>query len=274
VPSAIPYLEQARVAVMPLPFGAGTKRKVIQALMVGTPAVASSIACEGLDLKDGEHLLIADDAASFAMAVTRLLQDRELWHRLSVQGAAHMRQIRSREGARQAFLRALELLQQRRPKPADQALRLALDGPAGTPVVPHVDQRLRKVVQTHVPEGSQVLVAMHGQPLLLDVAGYTVRPFPPDGHEVVSSETAIRELEGQMAKGAQYLVIPRSAQPWLSYYAGLDRYLQRGYRRLPGGDEASCVIYALDQPAEQGRPNINSARLEALVSSMMSESPR
>jgi glycosyltransferase involved in cell wall biosynthesis len=275
VPSAIPYLEQARVAVMPLPFGAGTKRKVIQALMVGTPAVASSIATEGLDLRDGEHLLIADDPAAFARAVTRLLQDADLWQRLSVQGQAYMRAIRSRERAREAFLLAVERVQQRRPKPGDQALRLALDGPQGTPVVAHVDQRVRKAVRELLPRGSTVLIAMHGQPLLVDVAGYEVQAFPADGREVVSSETAIREIERERSAGGEYLVIPKSALPWLRYYTGFQRFLKRSYRSVEEAEDASCLIYALQEPAaEAHRPNIDNLRLESLAASSGSQATR
>ncbi|MBV9358516.1 MAG: glycosyltransferase, partial [Chloroflexi bacterium] len=90
VPSVLPYLERACMTVIPLLHGAGTKRKLIQALMVGTPTVATSIGTEGLDVQDGEHLLVADTAASFAGAIERLSADAELWHRLADNGATHV----------------------------------------------------------------------------------------------------------------------------------------------------------------------------------------
>ena len=43
VPSVIPYLNSARVSVVPLRYGAGTKRKIVQALMVGTPTVTTEV---------------------------------------------------------------------------------------------------------------------------------------------------------------------------------------------------------------------------------------
>ena len=43
VPSVIPYLNSARASVVPLRYGAGTKRKIVQALMVGTPTVTTSV---------------------------------------------------------------------------------------------------------------------------------------------------------------------------------------------------------------------------------------
>src|SRR5205085_8252889 len=73
VPSLIPYLEQARVSVVPLRYGAGTKLKLIQSLMAGTPAVSTRVGTEGLWLCDGEQILVADDPGSFAGSVVRLL---------------------------------------------------------------------------------------------------------------------------------------------------------------------------------------------------------
>jgi glycosyltransferase involved in cell wall biosynthesis len=45
VPSVVPYLERARISVAPLLYGAGTKRKIIQTLMIGTPVVSTRSTC-------------------------------------------------------------------------------------------------------------------------------------------------------------------------------------------------------------------------------------
>ena len=66
VPSVQPYAERARLAVVPLLHGAGVKRKVIQSMMGGTPVVTTPVGAEGLDLVQGEHALIAADAADLA----------------------------------------------------------------------------------------------------------------------------------------------------------------------------------------------------------------
>ena len=89
VPSVVPYLERARLSVIPLLHGAGTKRKLIQALMVGTPSVSTRIGVEGLDLEDGTHVLVADDPADFARGVTALVEDQALWDRLVARGRDH-----------------------------------------------------------------------------------------------------------------------------------------------------------------------------------------
>ena len=66
VPSVQPYIERSRLSVVPLLHGAGVKRKVIQSMMAGTPVVTTPVGAEGLDLVQGEHALIAADAADLA----------------------------------------------------------------------------------------------------------------------------------------------------------------------------------------------------------------
>ena len=108
VPDLAPYLEQTRVAVVPLRYGAGTKCKVIQSLMIGTPSVSTTICIEGLDLQNGDHVSVADDAESFAEAIVRLTRDRTLWHRLASNGRRHIVATHSRETARRQFLEIVE----------------------------------------------------------------------------------------------------------------------------------------------------------------------
>jgi glycosyltransferase involved in cell wall biosynthesis len=82
VPDLQPYLASATVAVAPMRLGAGVSNKIMEAFSVGTSVVATPIACGDLPVRDGEHLLIADDADKFAAAVVRLLRDDGLRRRL------------------------------------------------------------------------------------------------------------------------------------------------------------------------------------------------
>ena len=66
VPSVEPYFERCRISVVPLLYGAGTKRKMVQSLMCGTPTVTTSVGAEGLNVAHEQHVLLADDAPSFA----------------------------------------------------------------------------------------------------------------------------------------------------------------------------------------------------------------
>lgn len=97
VPSVMPYLQSARISVIPLLYGAGTKRKLMQSLMVGTPCVSTSIGVEGLNLEDGVHVLVADDPAKFARAIERLLTDEELWQKFKLDGRSHILAAHGRE---------------------------------------------------------------------------------------------------------------------------------------------------------------------------------
>ena len=76
VPDLRPALAKAAVAIAPLTFGVGVTNKVLEAFATGTAVVASPVACGDLPVWEGEHLLLANDAPSFAEKVIRLLVDR------------------------------------------------------------------------------------------------------------------------------------------------------------------------------------------------------
>jgi SAM-dependent methyltransferase len=108
VPSVVPYLQRARVSVVPVPYGAGTNRKLIQALMVGTPTVATPVAAEGIDVLHERELLVADEPAEFAAAVERLVADEQLWKRLADRGRERIERTHSREAVQRRFREILE----------------------------------------------------------------------------------------------------------------------------------------------------------------------
>jgi glycosyltransferase involved in cell wall biosynthesis len=70
-----PFFAAATVCVIPLRFGRGVKNKVLEAMAMGVPVVATSIAALGLSVRDGIHLLVADDADRFADAVVALAEN-------------------------------------------------------------------------------------------------------------------------------------------------------------------------------------------------------
>lgn len=76
-------IASAWLSIAPIFTGGGTRLKILEAMAAGTPVVATSKGAEGLDVRPGEHLLIADDPAAFAAHVVALLSDPALRARLS-----------------------------------------------------------------------------------------------------------------------------------------------------------------------------------------------
>jgi polysaccharide biosynthesis protein PslH len=86
VPDIRPYLSSAEVVAVPIRMGGGTRLKVVEALSMAKPMVSTSIGCEGLAVRDREHLLIADDTETFARQILELFDDAELQRRLGLAG--------------------------------------------------------------------------------------------------------------------------------------------------------------------------------------------
>jgi len=71
--------EKARVFVVPTRFAAGIMWKVTEAMSYGLPCVLSTVAAQGLEIRDGEEALRAVDDDDFVKKAARLYQDRALW---------------------------------------------------------------------------------------------------------------------------------------------------------------------------------------------------
>ena len=74
VPDVRPYLRGADVIVVPLRIGGGTRLKIYEAMAAEVPVVSTRIGAEGLDVKDGRHVLLADTAEDTAAKVLQLLR--------------------------------------------------------------------------------------------------------------------------------------------------------------------------------------------------------
>ncbi|MCW5582123.1 MAG: glycosyltransferase, partial [Luteimonas sp.] len=87
---------QARVAVVPLRFGAGVKRKTVEAMHHGVPLVTTTTGLEGLAGAE-DAVAVADDAQAFQEAVLALLCDDDLWRRRAAAAQAFVRARFSRD---------------------------------------------------------------------------------------------------------------------------------------------------------------------------------
>lgn len=81
-----PAVAQSWVCVVPLRMGGGTRLKILEAMALGTPVIATRKGAEGLDVAHEENILIADAPGDLARAVLCVLKDQALRARLSANG--------------------------------------------------------------------------------------------------------------------------------------------------------------------------------------------
>ncbi|MCE5307547.1 MAG: glycosyltransferase family 4 protein [Acidobacteriales bacterium] len=86
VPDIRQVIGSSSVSVVPLRSGGGTRLKILESLALRTPVVTTSKGAEGLDVRTGEHLLIADTPGEFARSVVKLLRDPEHARALAEKG--------------------------------------------------------------------------------------------------------------------------------------------------------------------------------------------
>jgi len=77
------YYAMGKVFVMPYYFGAGTKLKTFEAMAMGLPIVSTSLGCRGVDVVNGEHVVIADSPEEFATSVVTVLTDGDIAYNLA-----------------------------------------------------------------------------------------------------------------------------------------------------------------------------------------------
>jgi glycosyltransferase involved in cell wall biosynthesis len=83
VPDVTPYLDRASLVAVPLRLGGGMRVKVIEALAAGKAVVGSRLAVEGLDIRDGEEIALAESDEDFSRQILSLLADSESRQRLA-----------------------------------------------------------------------------------------------------------------------------------------------------------------------------------------------
>ncbi len=86
IDDALTEIARAKVCVVPLLSGSGTRFKILEAWAASRAVVSTTIGAEGLGARNNEHLMIADDPAAFAAAMERVLNDSELRRRLGESG--------------------------------------------------------------------------------------------------------------------------------------------------------------------------------------------
>jgi glycosyltransferase involved in cell wall biosynthesis len=82
--------------------------KILEAMALGTPVVATSKGAEGLMARDGDQLLIADDPENFADHVIKLLQNEDLRKKLASNAVQLVRENYDWQIIMPQFLRLVE----------------------------------------------------------------------------------------------------------------------------------------------------------------------
>jgi len=121
-----PYLSQAAVFVCPLRYGTGVKNKLLAAMAMQKPIVATSLSIDGLDLVDNREVLLADNPEAFAEKVVGLLVDRRAAGRLGSNGLARVQNQYSWAAMGQALERAIQTATESRTACGHQAIKKLL----------------------------------------------------------------------------------------------------------------------------------------------------
>lgn len=80
------YLTKANVFIAPLRAGSGIRIKILHALAMGVPVVSTTIGAEGIGVRDGQNILLADTSLDFAKMVIRIFRDKNLRQKLKKEG--------------------------------------------------------------------------------------------------------------------------------------------------------------------------------------------
>lgn len=118
-----PLYAQARLSVVPIRRGSGTRFKIVESASHGRPCVSTTIGAEGLLFRNEESILLRDSTADFAAACIRLLQDKALAERIGAAAHAMARREYDRDRAVALYRGAIENLLSTAPAPGKSAQR-------------------------------------------------------------------------------------------------------------------------------------------------------
>ena len=103
-----PYIERAAAYVVPIRIGGGTRLKIYEAMAMEKPVISTTVGAEGLPVRAGAELLLADTPEAFAGAVVRTLTDEALAREIGARAAALVRERFGWGGVAAAFAEQCE----------------------------------------------------------------------------------------------------------------------------------------------------------------------
>jgi len=90
--SAVEVMSAARVCLAPIPFGAGLKGKLAEAMLCGTPSVTTTVGSEAMAGTFSWSGIIANSPSEIIEAAVKLYEDESLWNAKSRQGFLILKQ--------------------------------------------------------------------------------------------------------------------------------------------------------------------------------------
>ncbi|MEQ8178774.1 MAG: TIGR03087 family PEP-CTERM/XrtA system glycosyltransferase [Amphiplicatus sp.] len=86
-----PYIQHASAAIAPLRMARGVQNKMLEAMAMARPVVATAAAVEGIDAREGEEFILADGPADFAASVLWLMSERKRGDAIGASARARMK---------------------------------------------------------------------------------------------------------------------------------------------------------------------------------------
>jgi len=105
-------IENAKVVLAPLNYGAGIKGKLTEAMLCGTPSVTTTIGVEGMAGDFPWNGFVADDFSNFALKSAELYTNKPVWEQAQLNGVDIINSIYSKEKNALLFFNKIEEIQQ------------------------------------------------------------------------------------------------------------------------------------------------------------------
>jgi len=86
VDDVTPYLKQSTIFICPVRLGGGFRGKILEAMAIGRPIVATPLGAEGIPAQNEKNIILADNPESFSRGIERLLHDTNLYDQIRVRG--------------------------------------------------------------------------------------------------------------------------------------------------------------------------------------------
>jgi sugar transferase (PEP-CTERM/EpsH1 system associated) len=81
-----PWIEKGTICITPMRIGSGIKNKILEAMAMSKPVVSTKLGSGGINVKDGDNILLANNAYEFAKTVVKLLKNKKLRNKISING--------------------------------------------------------------------------------------------------------------------------------------------------------------------------------------------